>query len=111
MKKINIVKKKEDFNRIIQKKEGKKTKYFIINTEINNDNIPKFGITFTKNIGKAVYRNKLKRRIKSIIDNNKEIYIKNRNYIIIARKTTIELSYKQLEKELKKAMLILSKEE
>ena len=29
-----------------------------------------FGITFIKNIGNAVTRNKLKRRVKSIIDNN-----------------------------------------
>ena len=99
MKKENIVKKKQDFDRIIGKKNGKATKYFIINIEENNENIPKFGITFVKNIGNAVTRNKLKRRIKSIIDNNDNIY-NNNNYIIIARKETIELSYKDLEKEL-----------
>lgn len=99
MKKKNIVKKKEDFNRIISKKEGKSTKYFIINTEKNNDITPKFGITFTKNIGNAVVRNKLKRRIKSIIDNNK-IYKNSNNYIIIAKKSTLDLKYKELEKEL-----------
>lgn len=100
MKKKNIVKKKQDFDRIIRKKEGKATKYFIINSEDNNENITKFGITFVKKIGNAVTRNKLKRRIKSIIDNNKEIYEQNKNYIIIAKKETINLSYQELEKEL-----------
>jgi len=100
MKKQNIVKKAEDYNRIIKKRQGTKNKYFIINKEENKENIPKFGITFTKNIGNAVTRNKLKRRIKSIIDNNKKIYQNNQTYIIIAKKTTLELTYQELEKEL-----------
>ena len=48
MKKKNIVKNKEDFTRIINKKNGYVNKYFIINEEVNNDLIPKFGITFIK---------------------------------------------------------------
>lgn len=100
MKKINIVKKTEDFNRIIGKKQGKSNPYFIINKEKNKENIPKFGITFTKNIGNSVTRNKIKRRIKSIIDNNKTIYDTNYTYIIIAKKSVLDLNYKQIEKEL-----------
>lgn len=100
MKKENIVKKAKDYNRIIKKRNGIKSKYFIINKEHNKENIPKFGITFTKNIGNAVTRNKLKRRIKSIIDNNNQIYQNNQSYIIIAKKTTLDLTYKELEKEL-----------
>ena len=74
MKKQNIVKKSKDFNRIIKKRQGKSNNYFIINKENNNENKTMFGITFTKHIGNAVTRNKLKRRIKNIIDNNKDIY-------------------------------------
>ena len=92
MKKINIVKKPKDFDRIIKKRQGKSNNYFIINKEENKDNIPKFGITFTKNIGNAVTRNKLKRRIKSIIDNNDQMYEKNYTYIVIAKKEV--LSYR-----------------
>ena len=66
----------------------------------NKENIPKFGITFTKHIGNAVTRNKLKRRIKSIIDNNPNIYQNNQTYIIIAKQTTLELNYQELEKQL-----------
>ena len=66
-------KKKSLFTRIINKKNGYVNKYFIINEEVNNDLMPKFGITFIKNMCNAVNRNKLKRQIKSIIDNNKNI--------------------------------------
>lgn len=100
MKKENIVRKAKDFDRIIKKREGKSTKYFIINKEKNDENISKFGITFAKNIGNAVTRNKLKRRIKNIIDHNDKMYEKSNNYIIIAKKEVLNLSYKQIEQEL-----------
>ena len=100
MKKRNIVKSKDDFTRIINKKNGSVNKYFIINKETNNDLIPKFGITFVKNMCNAVNRNKLKRQIKSIIDNNKNIYENNKNYIIIIRKDALNKSYKELEDNL-----------
>ena len=45
-------------------------------------------------------RNKLKRQIKSIIDNNKYIYQNNKNYIIIIRKETLNISYQEKEKNL-----------
>ncbi len=100
MKKQNIVKKSKDFTRIIKKRNGKSNNYFIINKEENQENIAKFGITFTKNIGNAVTRNKLKRRIKSIIDNNDTIYEKGNTYIIITKKDVLRLSYGQIEEEL-----------
>lgn len=100
LKKQNILQKSKDYNRIIKKRQGINSKYFILNKEQNNENITKFGITFTKNIGNAVTRNKLKRRVKSIIDNNKNIYQNNTTYVIIIKKISLELKYCELEKEL-----------
>ena len=100
MKKINIIKKSNDFNRIIKKRKGLSNKLFIINQEDNNLNKPMFGITLTKKIGNAVTRNKLKRQIKSIIDNNKYIYQNNKNYIIIIKKEALNVSYQEKEKNL-----------
>jgi ribonuclease P protein component len=97
MKKKDIIKKGEDFTRIIKKREGISNKYFILNQEPNE--YPLFGITFVKNIGNAVTRNKLKRQIKSIIDNNKGIYI-NKNYVIIIKKAAKGEEYKILEENL-----------
>jgi len=54
MKKINIVKDSEEFSRIIKKRNGLANNSFIINSDINNDNIPKFGITFKKHLCNAV---------------------------------------------------------
>ena len=100
MKKINIIKKSDEFSSIIKKRNGVANKYFILNIENNDSNIPKFGITFLKHIGKAVTRNKLKRRTKSIIDNNKNIYQKNKKYIIIIKKEAVDITYQEMEKQL-----------
>lgn len=100
MKKVNIIKESKDFNRIIAKRNGKTSKYFIINIEDNNLNTTKFGITFVKKIGNAVTRNKLKRRTKAILDTNKNIYQNNKNYIIIIKKAAVDETYKKLEEDL-----------
>lgn len=100
MKKINIIKKKEDFNRIIRNIKAFKFKYFIIYKEYNDDNY-KFGISVSKKIGNAVVRNKIKRQVKNIID--KMDYQKNFNCIIIIRKDFLNLSFKDKEKYLKEA--------
>ncbi len=100
MKKINIIKKSDEFSSIIKKRNGVSNKYFILNIENNDSNIPKFGITFVKHIGNAVTRNKLKRRTKSIIDNNKNIYQDNKKYIIIIKKDAVDITYQEMEKQL-----------
>lgn len=100
MKKINIVKKKEDFNRIIKNIKSFKFKYFIIYKEYNDNNY-KFGISVSKKLGNAVIRNKIKRQVKNIID--KMDYQKNFNCIIIIRKDFLNLSFKDKERYLHEA--------
>ena len=80
-------------NFIIQKLEANK-----------NDKIPHFGFTITKKIGSAIVRNKIKRRLKSIIRELlkcKDKYFDLRfNYILICKKEIVKVSYNDLEVEL-----------
>ena len=77
-------------NFIIQKLESKK-----------NENMPHFGFTITKKIGSAILRNKIKRRLKSII--RKLLKYKDKyfdlsfNYILICKKEIVKVSYDDLE--------------
>lgn len=98
MKKINIVKHSRDFTKIIKTIEPYKNRNFIIYVENSNDNIYHFGISVSKKLGNAVTRNKIKRRIKSILD--KKDYKKGFNCIIIVRKSVIDLDYESLQKSL-----------
>ena len=87
MKKKNIIKESREFTQILNNKTSKKNYYYSL-------------FYIPKKTGTAVIRNKLKRQIKSIIDNN-EISIQNSyDYVIIIKKSILDLTYQQKEQEL-----------
>ena len=98
MKKLNIVKKNEDFSRIMKKYRPFKSHSFIVYVEKETNNIYKFGISASKKVGNAVTRNKYKRRIKDIID--EKDYKNNFNCIIILRKEVLNLSFEDFKNSL-----------
>ena len=95
MKKINILKNGQDFDRIIKNNKPYKYKDYIIYIERNTNDLYKFGLSVGKKIGNAVNRNKVKRQLKSIID--KKDYQNGFNCIIIVGKGINERSF--IEKE------------
>lgn len=105
MKKIEIIKSSEEYTEIINTSKSKKSKYFSVYYRKNN-NSNRYGITVPKKTGTAVTRNKIKRRVKNIIDNNKKIVHNGYDYVIIIKKGILELTYKEMEKELLKLISI-----
>lgn len=98
MKKVNIVRDSKDFEKIIHEGILFKNKYYILYTKKNNYNKYRFGISVGKKISnKAVIRNKLKRQLKDIIDNYKNLYENNRDYIIIMKRSCLDTNYIELE--------------
>lgn len=102
MKKINILKKNEDFNRIIQNNRPYKYRDYIIYKEDKSPSISLFGISVGKKVGNAVTRNKIKRQIKSIIDQKN--YKNNFNCIIIVRRSILEKSFSEMQNDLTEVM-------
>lgn len=98
MKKINIIKSNEEYNRIIKNIRPYKTNAFLIFIEKKEQEKYKFGFSVSKKIGKAVTRNKIKRQLKNILDQN--IYENNFNCIIMVRKGIFDLSFVEIEKSL-----------
>lgn len=111
MKKKEIIQKSSEFSRIIKKRNGISNRLFIVNIEPTNNQTPKFGITFVKKIGNAVTRNKLKRQVKNIIDNNKDLIAPNNDYIIIIKKEAVNKKYFELETNLKEIFLKIKEKE
>ena len=95
MKKINIIRKNDDFARIIKTNNPYKTIPYIIYIERDTNNLYHFGISVSKKIGNAVTRNKIKRQIKNIID--KKDYKNTFNCIIIVRKNFLNNSFSKNE--------------
>ena len=95
MKKNEIVKKSMEFDNIIKKNKFVKNNDFIIYYDVNDKCLNRFGISVGKKIGNAVERNYHKRVIRNICDINKNIYSKNKDYIIIMRKGCTNISFKE----------------
>ena len=99
MKKKEIIQKSNEFTEIIHKCPYKKNNYFIIYYRKNKEH-NRFGISVPTKTGKANIRNKIKRRVKNIIDQNKNSVHSSYDYVIIIRKRLLELSFSEIEKEL-----------
>lgn len=99
MKKINIVKEKKDYDYAFKKGSQVKSKYAYI--YINDNNLPlyRFGICVSKKLGNAVTRNKIKRRVKDIIDKS-ELQFKHKDYIIVLKKSSVDAEYFELKDDL-----------
>ena len=97
MKKKFIVKSTRDFDSIIKNGICIKNKYFVIYYQKNNLSYDRYGISVSKKLGNAVFRNKYKRKLRAIIDNYKKVYINNEDYIIILRKEAINQKYEKLQ--------------
>lgn len=99
MKKLDIIKSSGEYTEIIN--TGKKIKSNNISIYYRkNDEKNRYGISIPKKTGKAVIRNKIKRRIKNIIDNNKNSMQSSYDYVIIIRKGILDLTYQEIELEL-----------
>ncbi len=100
MKKRYIVKEQNEFNSLIKNGNCIKNKYFVIYSKKNSFEYDRFGISVGKKIGKAVIRNKYKRKIRSIIDIYRKDYLNRQDYIIILRSRALNLTYEELKEQL-----------
>ena len=99
MRKLYIVKKQYDFDRIIKNGKMRKNKSYVIYYEKNNLPYDRFGISVGKKIGNAVNRNKHKRKLRAIIDNYKKLYVNSQDYIIILRGSAKDREYNELNQD------------
>lgn len=102
MKKRDIVKSSILFNDIINKGKRNSNKYFVLCSVKKDFEKNNYGIAVGKKVGNAVIRNKIKRQIRNIVDNNKNLFPNFHNYIIISKKEVLNLSFQEMNDELVK---------
>ena len=99
--KLHTVKKNLDFSNIIHNGHFVKNNSYVIYYKESGLSSYRFGISVSKKLGNAVYRNKYKRQLRFIIDMNKKNYQNGTDYIIIIRNSYVDLSFESRERDFK----------
>ena len=100
MKKYEVVKKNDEFNDIINTGKCLRNHFYHIYYKDGDSTFSKFGIAVSKKYGNAVERNKVKRQLRCLIDQHKNLFSNRKNYIIMIRKGVKSLTYSEMEKNL-----------
>ena len=102
--KILALSKNEEFKNLLKQKKLSNKYVTIFFGSLENKDYKKLNISFVtkRKIGNAVKRNKIKRRLKKIInDAVKKISIKfNYSYLVIAKSTMLNNEYKNIKETL-----------
>ena len=100
---METLKKNKEFNLVYNQGKSIASKYLVLYYYNKNDTDQiKAGFSISKRIGKAVVRNKLRRRLKEIIRDEEDNLKKGYNIIFIARKPVINLDFHKIKKDVKK---------
>lgn len=96
MKKENRIKKRKEFNYIFKNGEIFSTKY--VNLLVTSSWLNKYKVGFSsgKKVGNAVTRNKVKRRIKEAVYQNRDLLKTRTNYIFVAKAGSSEASFDEI---------------
>ena len=104
--KIVALSNNDDFKVLLKKKKISNKYVSIFFGNLSNKNIKKMNISFVvkKKIGNAVKRNKIKRRLRNIIDHAiKNLIIKlDYSYLVIAKPTMLNNEFKNIKETLYK---------
>ena len=102
--KILALSKNEEFKKLLKKKKITNKYVTIFFGKLNNKDHKKLNISFVtkKKLGNAVKRNKIKRRLRNIMnDAFKKISLKlDYSYLVIARPTMLNSKFKEIKETL-----------
>ena len=102
--KIVALSKNEEFKNLLNQKKISNKYVTIFFGNLSNKDTKKLNISFVakKKIGNAIKRNKIKRRLRNIVNNAiKEVSIKfNYSYLVIAKSTMLNNDYKNIKETL-----------
>ena len=102
--KILALSRNEEFKQLLKKKKVSNKYVTIFFGQLNNKNNKQLNISFVtkKKLGNAVKRNKIKRRLRDIMnDAFKKISIKlNYSYLVIAKPTMLNNEFKDIKETL-----------
>ena len=103
MKKENILRKNYEFQKTISENKSFFNDYLVIYYLPNDFNRLRVGISISKKFVNAVSRNKLKRQVRSILDNI-NYFSKPFDLVIILRKPFLKITFLEKKKMIKEML-------
>ncbi len=97
LKQENRLKKRKEFNYIYSNGESSASKYLVLLFTSTPKNPVRVGFSVSKKIGKAYFRNKIKRRLSSILRDLIALMESEYTYIFVAREGAGDISYAELK--------------
>ena len=108
MKKEFRIKKSDEIELVMKKGFSKANRTFIVykfpNQEIKNYRV---AISAPKKLGKAVIRNRVKRQIRAILQQNDRFLRNGNDYFIIARPDILEIDFLTATKQMKHVLKLV----
>lgn len=98
MKFSETMKKNYEFRRLYSKGKSAATPVLVVYCRKTNRAYNRIGITVTNKIGKAVHRNRVRRRIREIYRLNEHRLLPGTDMVIVARVRSRYVSYQELER-------------
>ncbi|WP_077620114.1 ribonuclease P protein component [Bacillus sinesaloumensis] len=100
MKKEYRIKKNQDFQTVFKTGKSTANRQFVVYVlQKEEQDHFRIGLSVSKKIGNAVTRNRIKRLIRQFFLEHKML-VKERDYVVIARKPVAEMSYEEVKKSL-----------
>lgn len=100
IKKVYRLKSPKDFRQAYQKGKSIVNAYLVLYYRKNLRNEYRIGFSVSKKVGKAVIRNRIKRRLREICRLNEKIFPPGLDLIVVARVRVKDASYRIMEKSL-----------
>ena len=97
MKFTTSLKKNHEFRRLYNKGKSAASQYIVVYVRKNNSARNQLGITVSKKIGRAVQRNRVRRRLKEIYRLREADLKPGYDIVIIARSNSRFIKYSELE--------------
>jgi len=101
VKKENRLRRRNDFTRVYRRGKSYANKYLVIYVLPNGREVNRFGFSVGKRVGKAVVRNRMRRRLRELCRLHVDLLTPGYDIVVIPRNPVLEVDYATIRSALR----------